>query len=575
MQASDPTYQHEAITHSVNNRFVFIVIILCIIIGLTVPSSVLVDWLRHNRPIPFDQVDQLLLGATIFRISLILLGIFLAVVVRSPMWRTDVPDRLQTTTLGRTEFLSIGVVCTVALVLRLLMLNSGLWLDEIITYVEYGRSMSLGEIASTYTSENQHFLYSLAARLSIMLFGDSAWSLRLPAVLFGVASIWALYKLACEVTTRQEALLASILMTFSYHHIWFSQNARGYTALLFWSLLSSYFFIRGLQKGAARDWLLYAACAALGTYTHTTMVFMIVGQFVSYLFVIYRQRNQQTQRWAPFFLGFCFVALFTLVLYSFALPQFFGRIVEESTVSDWKNPLWTVLEFVRGIQIGFGSSLLLVPALVVFGVGLVSYLKSRPILVALLMVPVAICGLVVVALGHHLWPRFFFFAMGFGLLIAVRGTWVTGSTAALYLRLATPIQRWAGAILTILMIVASTLTIPTAYGPKQDYEAALSYVETHRSSGDAVAVLGLATFPYRTLYKTDWQEIESAKDLSTVRSGNNQTWVIFTFLPEVESVYPDIIDVLHRDFKVQQEFPGTVNHGAIHVLKTDSSTSLR
>jgi len=572
MQAREQTYQRQAFSTTVNERVFLGATLLCILIGVAIPSSLLVEWLRHNGEIAVDQLDQLLLGATIFRVALVLVGISLVVLARTPLWRTDAPA-LPVRSFAGVEVLSIAIVCAIALGLRLFMLNRGLWLDEIITYVDFGKSMPLGEIASTYTSENQHFLFSLAARTSILIFGDSAWSLRLPAVIFGVASIWALYLLACEVTTRQEALLASILMTFSYHHIWFSQNARGYTALLFWTLLSSYFFIRGLQKGTAREWLLYAASAALGAYTHTTIIFLIMGQFLSYLFIVFSGRYRPpSQRWTPFFLGFCFAGLFTILLYSFAIPQYFGLLVEESTVSAWKNPLWTVLEFARGIQIGLGSSLLLIPALVVFGVGMVSYLRSRPIMVALLLLPVAICTLVVVGLGHHLWPRFFFFAMGFGLLIAVRGTWVIGATAASWLELAAPMQKGAGALLTVLMIVASALTIPMAYGPKQDYEAALTYVEANREPSDEVAVFGLANFAYRELYTTDWQVIESVEDLSALRSDDHATWVVFTFLPEAEAVYPELVALLHQDFTEVRQFPGTVNHGTVYVLKTASAS---
>ena len=71
-------------------------------------------------------------------------------------------------------------------------------------------------------------------------------------VLFGLASILALYLFGRQVTSASESLLAAALLTFSYHHVWFSQNARGYTGLLFWTLLSSWLLLRALRNGAAR-----------------------------------------------------------------------------------------------------------------------------------------------------------------------------------------------------------------------------------------------------------------------------------------------------------------------------------
>src|SRR4029077_12226550 len=126
---------------------------------------------------------------------------------------------------------------------------------------------------------------------AVLLFGDSSWSVRLPAVLFGVASIWALFLLGRELLSTREGLLSAALMTVSYHHIWFSQNARGYTALLFWSLLSSWFLVRALKTSRNRDWVLHALATALGVYSHITMLFMTAGQLMLFLSVQIKRRG--------------------------------------------------------------------------------------------------------------------------------------------------------------------------------------------------------------------------------------------------------------------------------------------
>ena len=118
--------------------------------------------------------------------------------------------------------------------LRLYALDRGLWIDEVTTFVEYARP-AFGDIFTTYGSKNQRFLFSLAAHASIAAFGEHAWSLRLPAAFFGIATLWAIWLFGREVTGRTESLLAVTMLTFSYQHIWFSQNARGYSGLLFWT----------------------------------------------------------------------------------------------------------------------------------------------------------------------------------------------------------------------------------------------------------------------------------------------------------------------------------------------------
>jgi hypothetical protein len=541
--------------------------LVCVAAGIAIPSTWLVTQLRHGQPVPAELGEQLLLGATLFRVCLALLGLLFVLSSGHLRRERGELDTHQAGRTGRPAVAALAVLLLAALGLRLYALGQGLWLDEIITYVTYVKSMPLGVIASTYTSENQHFLFSLAARAALLTFGDSAWSLRLPAVLFGVASIWALYRLGCEVTTRREAIFAAALMTFSYHHIWFSQNARGYTALLFWSILSSIFLVRGLRKADPKAWIWFAVAVALGMYTHTTMLFMVAGQFLIYLGALWVRRDwTKAQRWLPLWMGFGLSGLLTLLLYSFALPQFFQQIVETSTVPAWKNPLWTFFEFVRGIQLGFGSGLFLIPVLFVFALGVISYLRSQPVVPALLFLPVGLCTLVVVGLGHHLWPRFFFFAMGFGVLIAIRGTWVLAQTVAAWLRFSPMARQWAAGGLASAVVLASALSIPPVYGPKQDYAAAMAYIEEQRGQDDAVAVLGLANFAYRDLYATGWQEITSLDELAAARDRGQRTWVVYTFPPEVEAVYPEIADVLRREFILEHVFPGTVNHGEIVVM---------
>ena len=110
--------------------------------------------------------------------------------------------------------------------LRVIGLDGGLWLDEIFTLVD-SVWQPVAQIVTVFPGNNQHTFYSVLAHVSIQAFGEEAWSLRLPALLFGAATPPVLYLFAREFTGRTEALLAGLLLAVSYHHVWFSQNARG------------------------------------------------------------------------------------------------------------------------------------------------------------------------------------------------------------------------------------------------------------------------------------------------------------------------------------------------------------
>ncbi len=477
--------------------------------------------------------------------------------------RSDVGERI--------SLLLLTLILLIALGLRLYELNAGLWLDEILTYVNYAR-MPFGEIITSYDSENQHFLFSILARASFLMFGESNWALRLPAVLFGVGSILALYLLGREVANRKEALLSAALLTFSYHHVWFSQNARGYSGLLFWTILSSWLLLRALRNDRSATWILYALSAALGIYTHLTMVFVLFGQICVYGYqLIHRRKVDWVGWWKGLILGFGGAGLLTALLHGPVVSQMLGTIggTEASVVSAWKNPLWTLLEIIKGLQVGFSSAVIVAGALFLFGAGLVSYWRNYKEVDILLLVPPLVGATVVIGAGHHLWPRFFFFSLGFAVLVVIRGAMVTGRLIGKIFKLTKTNSERIGTALCAGLIIVSALSVPFAYGPKQDYNGALDFVQANREPGDSVVAVGLAAFVYDDFYKTDWESVSTFEKLNQIRTRSNRTWLVYTFKPVLESVNPDIGESIQRDYLLIRTFEGTVGAGAVYVYRVD------
>jgi hypothetical protein len=136
-------------------------------------------------------------------------------------------------------------------------------------------------------------------------------------------------------------------------------------------------------------------------------------------------------------------------------------------------------------------------------------------------------------------------------------------------RLSPPRSRWLGAALPVALVVVSATSIPSVYGPKQDYEGALAFVEAQRRPGDAVVTVGLSTFPYHRYYAVDWQEAETLGELNAIRSGATRTWLVYTLPEYLESLYPEIIVSVQRDFQVIKPFGGTLGGGTVFVCRSD------
>ena len=154
------------------------------------------------------------------------------------------------------------LITAVGFGLRLYKLNADLWLDEITPLYDYG-AMSAFHVIVSYTNSNNHLLNTLLVKGIVSLTGPREWAIRLPAVLFGTATIPAVYWVARSVLSRRGALCVAVLLAVSYHHIFFSQNARGYSAYLFFSLLTSGLLLDGLQMERIHTWWLYTATMVL------------------------------------------------------------------------------------------------------------------------------------------------------------------------------------------------------------------------------------------------------------------------------------------------------------------------
>jgi 4-amino-4-deoxy-L-arabinose transferase-like glycosyltransferase len=546
---------------------------LLILSGIFVSSSELIELLRPGAAAPEALREQLLTGAAFFKVGLATLGLVMMGLGLLPIWHfQNSTETALPKARPKTELILIAAILLLALALRLYQLNSGLWYDEIVMYVNY-MHRPLGEILTTYDFQNQHFLYTLLTRLSLTILGESNWALRAPAVLFGVGSIGALYLLARQLVSPLETFLSMALLTVSYHHIWFSQNARGYIGLLFWTIVCSWLLLRGIREDRPGLWLFYAVAAALGVFTHMTMLFVIAGHFIIYLITLFNRRRQVWPgRWLGLFLGFGLSGLLTLQLYALVLPQVLSRTIGEekegSLVGAWANPFWTLLEFTRSLQLSLASGIVAIIGLLVFGIGFFILARRNPVIVQLLIFPVLIAALVTIGLGHHVWPRLFFFAGGFAVIIAIHGMMLSGEIASRLFSLGANKAVLIGGLLSGVLILASALSIPLVYGPKQDYDAALAFIEARKAPDDGVVMVGLAAIPYRLYYKVDWAEVETVEELNTMRSQFSRTWLVYTLSVQLNSLYPEVMETIQQDFVIAEQFPGTLGDGTIFIYQS-------
>jgi len=157
----------------------------------------------------------------------------------------------------------IGLILILALFLRLINLDQSLWLDEAIQFKAVSQ-FSLRELFTVYlpTDFNPPLSYLINFGFS-RVFGFSEIALRLPAVIFGVLTVWLVYKLGGK--------WPALLLAASGLHVYYSQEARMY-GLVTLGVTASFWAI------SKRRWLIYILASLAAIYSHYLAVFIFPAQ---------------------------------------------------------------------------------------------------------------------------------------------------------------------------------------------------------------------------------------------------------------------------------------------------------
>lgn len=192
----------------------------------------------------------------------------------------------------RSDFVWLAAILILATIVRLIGLDAPLWFDEIATIGTH-ISLSWGDMIRDY-SMNHHYFFSLQAKLSALIFGGEIWAYRLPAMVFGVATVAAIWWLAKDIAGSAVAHSSAVLCALSYHQVWFSQNARGYTELAFWSTLGLIFFLRGMKTPTWRAWIAFGLSLAAAVFTHLTGAFFFAALGLVWIIAVLMPGRQKT-----------------------------------------------------------------------------------------------------------------------------------------------------------------------------------------------------------------------------------------------------------------------------------------
>lgn len=198
-----------------------------------------------------------------------------------------IPHWMRTLLTLKEMFLSLSLdhkfvlgISAIALYTRLYRITEkDLWYDEVLDILQVEKPL----INTLQNDTPMHYLIVYVFRQ----FSSNILWLRMPSVLFGVASVVLLYFTVRKIFGKNTALFSTLMLAISPMIIEFSQQILHYSFFIFFTILTLYFYIDLLLEKKLRfsTVMLFIAATLMNLTTHVS-AFMVV-QFEFLFFVIY------------------------------------------------------------------------------------------------------------------------------------------------------------------------------------------------------------------------------------------------------------------------------------------------
>ena len=225
-----------------------------------------------------------------------------------------------------------------------------------------------------------------------------------------------------------------------------------------------------------------------------------------------------------------------------------------------------VLAALYELSLGFGGPVVAGSALLLLGLGFLSYARRAPAMTALFVAPVPVILAATILLERPFFPRFFFFSAGFLVLMGVRGVAV-GLLWSLP-KIGKPGWNRAAfglAMLAVTLVSASALSRNYTL-PKQNYPAALALLQAEQDTAPVYVVSKTAELPFNRYLNQSWPRLRTGDDFQAALAARGRIQVVYTFETYIRLGAPGLWQNLQAHCEWADEVPATVSGGEIHRL---------
>jgi 4-amino-4-deoxy-L-arabinose transferase-like glycosyltransferase len=182
------------------------------------------------------------------------------------------------------------VILSIAAILRFHHLERrSIWLDEGMS-IGMARLSFRGMFQASMHREINMALYYLLLKPWLTIGRSEAW-IRGLSVLFGCATVIAVFWLGRRLFGIRAGLCAALLLAVNTIHIQYSQEARGYALAGLLVTASAISLVKAVEHRSGRGWAWYAIWSALAVYAHLYAMLVVISQWI-WLAASRTRRNQ-------------------------------------------------------------------------------------------------------------------------------------------------------------------------------------------------------------------------------------------------------------------------------------------
>ncbi len=175
-----------------------------------------------------------------------------------------------------------------AIFLRLYHLcYQSIWVDELHTMIEADPEISFKESSDLILfREGIPRFHFYIVKIFNSVFGHTVFNARFISVVFGVLSVFFIYKLGKKMFNKNVGLYSALFLSLNLFLIEYSQEARTYSMLAFFVILSHYFLVSFIQKKSYKNALLLGISLGLITNSHPIGLLNVVSIFLVLLYIL-------------------------------------------------------------------------------------------------------------------------------------------------------------------------------------------------------------------------------------------------------------------------------------------------